>query len=318
MDGATLLREPFEPPVADGTIRTIDGEERIYHEGYWIKMYPVPEDTLEAKRRLIEALTRRLFNHTEHGLNIPGCRLAEARQAFQAETDPGRKRVKCAMYAGALFNRATDIFTRLVDLQSTGIEISPDNDLMRECGRCLEEALSLCRFVLHRAGGEGIDELWGEPFRAFCIPLEKFYASRYLKMGLAMQEIDRVADAMVVAFRPPMFAGIETPIRDFARAARVKVETMRTDPGIFDVWADLVTSGERLASFKPVGSRRNDEHEQRVASFGTQLICGGRDLIFHMARARVAMPKSAREFVERCKTFSATGIVTMVPIPLPS
>ena len=26
----------------------------------------------QAKRRLIEALTRRLFNHTEHGLNIPG------------------------------------------------------------------------------------------------------------------------------------------------------------------------------------------------------------------------------------------------------
>jgi len=318
MDGSSLRREPAGSPAADGTIRTIDGVERIHHEGYWIKMYPVPEDTLEAKRKLIDALTRRLFNHTEHGLNIPGCRLDEARRAFQAETDPGRKRVKCAMYAGALFNRATDIFTRLVDLQSTGVEISPNNDLMRECGRCLEEALALAGFVLHRSGGEGIDELWGEPFRAFSIPLEKFYASRYVKMGLAMQDIDRVADAMVGSLRPPMFGAIETPIRDFARAARVKVETMRTDPEIFDVWADLVTAGERLASFQPVLSRKSDEHEQRVASFGTQIICGGRDLIFHMARARVAMPKSVGEFVERCKTYAATGIVTMVPIPLPA
>src|SRR3954465_3791524 len=288
MDLSPVGRGPAarEAEIPDGTVRVFRGVQRVHHEGYWVKMYPVPEDTLEAKRRLIEALTRRLFNHTEHGLNIPGWRLGEAKSAFQGETDPGKRRVKGAMYAGALFNRAADIFTSLVDLQSTGVAISPSNDLMRECGRCLEEALALCGSVLHRSGGEGIDELWGEPFRAFCIPLEKFYASRYVKMGLAMQDIDKVADAMVASLRPPMFGGIETPIRDFARAARVKVETMRTDPEIFDVWADLVTAGERLASFTPVLPARAEEHGQRVASFGTHLICNGRDLIFHIARAR--------------------------------
>ena len=110
---------------------------------------------------MLNQLWRAVF-HTEHGLNIPGHRMAEARRAYESETDAGRKRVKGAMYAGALFNRATNIFTRLVDLQSTGVEISASNDLMRECGRCLEEALSLCRLVLHRSGEEGIDELWGE------------------------------------------------------------------------------------------------------------------------------------------------------------
>ena len=174
--------------------------------------------------------------------------MAEARRAYESETDAGRKRVKGAMYAGALFNRATNIFTRLVDLQSTGVEISASNDLMRECGRCLEEALSLCRLVLHRSGEEGIDELWGEPFRAFCIPLEAFYASRYLKMAHAMRDIDAIADAMAATFAAPMFPGIEPMIRDFARAAREKVETLRTDPDIFDIWAELVTAGERLAS----------------------------------------------------------------------
>ncbi|MFL5388762.1 MAG: hypothetical protein ACJ79C_08545 [Myxococcales bacterium] len=320
MDFSPVGRGPAarEVDIPDGTVRVIRGVQRVHHEGYWVKMYPVPEDTLEAKRRLIEALTRRLFNHTEHGLNIPGCRVAEARKGFQGETDPGKRRVKGAMYAGALFNRAADIFTSLVDLQSTGVAISPSNDLMRECGRCLEEALSLCRYVLHRSGEEGIDELWGEPFRAFCIPLEEFYASRYVKMAQAMRDIDRIADAMVLAFRAPMFPGIEATVRDFARAARQKVETMRTDPEIFDVWADLVTAGERLASFEPVLSRRPDEHEERVASSGTHLICNGRDLIFHIARARVSMPKSARELIERCGTYAATGLVTMVPIPLPA
>ena len=45
--------------------------ERVLTIGHWIKTYPVPRRLrLEAKKKLIEALTRRLFNHTEHGLNI--------------------------------------------------------------------------------------------------------------------------------------------------------------------------------------------------------------------------------------------------------
>jgi len=313
----TLFAAGADPPAA-GTVRVIDGQRRIHHEGYWVKMYPVPADTLRAKKDLIEALTRRLFNHTEHGLNIPGHRLGEARRAYDEETDPGRKRVKGAMYAGALFNRATTIFTRLVDLQSTGVEISPSNDLMRECGCCLQESLFFCRLVMHRSGEEGIDELWGEPFRAFCMPLEAFYASRYLKMAQAMRDIDLIADAMVRTFDTIMFPGIEPVVRWFARAARIKVETLRTDPEIFDVWAELVTAGERLASFTPVLSAPDDEHEHRLGSFGTQLICNGRDFIFHVSRARVSMPKSTREFVDRCATYAATGRITMVPIPLPA
>jgi hypothetical protein len=132
-----------------------------------------------------------------------------------------------------------------------------------------------------------------------------------------MRDIDRIADAMVATFTAPMFPGIELVIRDFARAARKKVETLRTDPEIFDVWAELVTAGERLASFVPVLSA-GGEHEQRVASFGTHLIRNGRDLIFHITRARVSMPKSTREFVDRCATYAATGRITMVPIPLPA
>lgn len=73
------------------------------------------------------------------------------------------------MLAGALFNRAADIFLKLVELQTCGIEILSDNPLMRECGRCLLEAMELGKNVLHRSGEEGIDELWGgspsAPFR---------------------------------------------------------------------------------------------------------------------------------------------------------
>ncbi|HEY3254966.1 MAG TPA: hypothetical protein VGJ91_13495, partial [Polyangiaceae bacterium] len=98
--------------IPQGEQRVIEGQVRVYYDGYWIKKYDAPADTLLAKKRLIEALTHRLFNHVEYGLNVPGTRLTEARRAFLDETDQAKKRVKGGMLAGALFNRATDIFTK--------------------------------------------------------------------------------------------------------------------------------------------------------------------------------------------------------------
>ena len=80
-DTDSLEQSTLNTPPPDGTRRVFDGVERVFYEGYWIKTYPAPANSLEAKKRLIEALTRRLFNHTEHGLNIPGTRLAEARNS---------------------------------------------------------------------------------------------------------------------------------------------------------------------------------------------------------------------------------------------
>ena len=90
-----------------GTRQTIDGVDRVFYYGYWIKAYDPPANTLMAKKRRIEGLTRRLFNHVEHGLNIPGARLEAARAAYESEQNPQHKRVKGAMLAGSLFNRAT-------------------------------------------------------------------------------------------------------------------------------------------------------------------------------------------------------------------
>ncbi len=308
-----------EDKPAEGTRRIINAQERVFYDGYWIKTYPVPADSLDAKKRLIEALTRRLFNHTEHGLNIPGTRLAEARQHYEAETDPGRRRVKGAMLAGTLFNRATDIFRKLVELQGEGIEIRSDDALMRECGRCLIEAMELGRFVRHRSGEEGIDELWGEPFRAFSIPVEDFYESRYIKIGQSLRDIDRIADAMVSNFRQiPGFEEIEPAIREFADVAKVKTETLRTDPNIFDVWAETVTAAERLANFTPRPVAVPEKEGIRYSvSDGLQLIRNGRDLVLYIVRARTPMPKSTREYIERCESYLKTGLVPLLPAPLP-
>ncbi|MFM2056967.1 MAG: hypothetical protein RLY71_1352 [Pseudomonadota bacterium] len=313
----------LEDPPEEGSRRLFDQTERVFYSGYWIKTYPVPADSLQAKRNLIEALTRRLFNHTEYGLNVPGARLAEARASFDAETDPACRRVKGGMLAGALFNRATDIFRRLVELQVEGIEIREDYPLVRECGHCLIEAMELGRMVLHRSGEEGLDELWGEPFRAFSIPVEAFYESRYIKIGQCMGDIDTLAAAMVANFAPiPVFAQIERPVLEFTTAARIKTETLRTDPDVFDVWSRFVTTGERLANFTPAmpgsGDTRMAGRRSHSISDGLELIRRGRDLIFYIARARTPMPKSTREYIERCEFYRQHGRVPALSVPLPA
>jgi hypothetical protein len=37
------------PP--EGTRRVIDDEERVLYDGYWIKTYPVPADSLQGRNR---------------------------------------------------------------------------------------------------------------------------------------------------------------------------------------------------------------------------------------------------------------------------
>jgi hypothetical protein len=294
----------MDQPVSLGTERIIDGQRRVYYYGYWVKAYEVPADTLLAKKRLIEALTRRLFSHVEHGLNVPGHRLGEARRAFDGETDPQRRRVKGAMLAGALFNRATGIFTKLVEIQALGIKVDSDNALMHECGHHLQEALELAGMVLHRSGEEGLDELWGEPFKAFLFPIEDFYKSRYVKIAQTMEAIDRICDELIKTFASTSaFAGIADLVRDFALAARTKSETLSTDPEVFEVWTSFVVAGEKISAFQPALPQGASRAELQRAADATELIRQAKDLVSHVTRARVPMPKTTREFIDHLERF---------------
>ena len=305
--------------VPNGTRRDIGGNPHVFYDGYWIKYYEPPADSLDAKKRLIEALTRRLFNHVEHGINIPGVRLDEARRAYERETDPERKRVTGAMLAGALFNRAADIFTKVVELQSVGVAIAPDDALLYECGQCLLEALELGRMVRHRNGDECLDELWGEPFKAFSIPVEDFYESRYLKIAQTMRDIDRIADAMVETLvGEGLFPGIEPRIRELADAARHKCEILRTDPVIFEVWPAFVVAGERLGRLEPKLPQRSTVDQKRRGVLACGLINDGVSLLQHIARARVPMTKSTREYLERCHRFHLDAKRAAYPSRRPS
>ncbi len=289
---------------ANGDRRLTGGNEYVYYDGYWIRYYAPLDDSLSNRKRLIDSLTRRAFHHTEAGINTPGRSLDAARAAWESETDPARKRVNAAMLAGALFNRATDLFTTIVDLAELGVQVSENNELMRECSDCFQEALELGQQVRHRSGCEGIDEVWGEPFKAFTMPIPDFYESRFVKIAQSMRDIDRIADNMIEIFcELDAFAGLHDLIVDYATAARQIAETMKKDPVIFEVWPNFVSLGEQLDAFRPEVAVDAPQINRMRIAYGRDLIQEGRRLISYIASARVPMPLSTQTYIDKCRRY---------------
>lgn len=287
-----------------GTRRIIADKECVFYDGYWIRYYPTPENTLANRKKLIDDLTKRAFHHTESGINTPGERLEEAREAYEREHDPARKRVNGAMLAGALFNRASDIFNAIVDLEAKGVKVNTDNELMVRCGDCFKEALELGKLVKHYSGHEGIDELWGEPFKAFSHPLDQLFESRYLKIAQSMKDIDRITTHLVNSFTDDEIFGPAVPyIRNYCRAAKQQIELIKQDKALFTVWPEFVASREQVEAFVNQLPVPTSTDKQQHIDQGVKLITAGIQLITYLSGARVPMPKSTGAFLEQCQFF---------------
>ncbi len=290
--------------VENGTIREIDGEDRIYYDGYWIRYYDVPNN-LAYKKQLIDQLTRRVFHHAEAGINTPGERLEEVRSAYEAEQDQSRRRVLAAMLAGALMNRGSDILTHMVELEQIGVGVGPENPLIKECGRCFMGALEYGKYIRPVTSKEGLDELWGEPFKAFTMPMEQFLESRYIKIAQAMSEIDAIASKLEGTFgQSDMFSALLPTITDLAESAKLATETMRSDNQIIDIWPRFVGASDRIAAARPAMPPGYTRRETTLGRRGIELIRKGCELIVALANIRIPMPKSSGDFLKECDDFA--------------
>ena len=289
--------------VANGTIREIDGQERIYYDGYWIRYYDVPNN-LAYKQSLIDQLTRRVFHHVETGINTPGSKLEEVRRRYEAEENSSRKRVLAAMLAGALLNRGSDILTHVVELEQMGVSIKPDNELLKECGLCFMGALEYGKYIRVKHGREGLEELWGEPFKAFTRPVEQFLESRYIKIAQAMREIDELTDKMNEVFAgSPMFGNLVKLIEELAVSAKNTMETLRSDPAIIEIWPRFVSASEQVADCKPSLSEDASRREHALGKRGIDVFhrCG--TLIEDLTNYRIPMPKTTQTLIQDCDQF---------------
>ena len=291
----------------NGTIREHNGKICVYTDGYWLRYYAPPPNTMAEKRELIYSLRRRVFHHTEEGINSPGWRMEISRKYYETETDPARKRVKAAMLAGSLFNRATDIFTSVVDLEEKGIHVDDTNQLVRQCEACFMEALELGKEVRHFSGEEGVDELWGEPFKAFSMPIDKFFESRYIKLAQTFATIDCVVDRMVSVFeKVDGFDDVLPLLEELRDVSKTEVETMRRDEAIYEVWPRYVTAKENIMSFKPCGLS-NQENGLRYWEDGLRLLHMGKDVVSYLSGVRVPMPVTTANYMANCDLFEKNG-----------
>ncbi len=288
----------------NGQIRQINNVDHIYFDGYWIRYYEPPEDSLPEKKKLLDALTRRTFHHTEPGINTPGDKLDEVRQAYERETNEQRKRVNAAMLAGALFNRATDIFTTIVDLEERGIHIADDDDLMCQCSSCLSEALSLSGNVKHHSGEEGVDELWGEPVKVFTMSIADYYCSRYRKIAQAMREIDEIGLTMEQSICClEWFTGSRELVEDFILIAKNESEVLRSDPDYLTIWPEFVVDGEKILNFRANIPATASTSLERHIKHGTKLLQTGKELITWISNVRVPMPVSSAHYLQKCANY---------------
>ena len=302
--------DPLKPDNSElnaadnGVVSLIDGKLCVRYDGYWIRYYEVPMNEDKARKELIDTLTKRVFHHTEPGINTPGRKLSEARAAYDRAVDPVKKRVNAAMLAGALLNRGSDIFGVIINLRQRGIEVTTDNELFLECESCFIEAMDLGKQVKHYSGEEGLDELWGEPLKAFSMPVAEFYESRYIKIAQTMRAVDRIAENLVSVFAGiDGFNGVENLTRNYAEAAKKEIETMKTDAVIFDVWPDFVAAGDALWGFVP--AEQADSLPEALIEQASSLVKEGKKLIEWVAFARVPMPKTTQNFINKCSDYAA-------------
>lgn len=187
-----------------------------------------------------------------------------------------------------------------------GVKVSDTNELMRECTDCFEEALSLGKQVKHHSGCEGIDEVWGEPFKAFTLSPTEFYESRFIKIAQSMRDIDRIGNCMVETFcSSNLFADARVSIMAYTAVAKRVAETMKKDPIIFQIWPEFVALAEALNTFQPDLPADVKQITRMKTHEGMALLHDGKRLVGYIAGARVPMPKGTREYIAKCQEYQA-------------
>ena len=288
----------------NGTEREIEGKPCMFYDGYWIRSYHLHKDSFADKKQMIDQLTRRVFHHVEQGINTPSNRLDQIRAIYEAEDDMAKKRVKGAMLAGALLNRGRYILTVIVELEEAGVKIESSNELLRQCGSCFLEALELGKNIKLADGGEGIDELWGEPFKVFTMPIEKFFQTRYIKIAQTMSEIDQVSKAAgKVIDQFEVYGDMKDKLVELTDSTKLACETIRSDPVIFDVWPRYIAAKEAYEEYMVnfLAGKKSREYLEFLDAY--RLIKEGGALLVKLATLRVPLPNSVQNFSQRCNEF---------------
>ena len=121
-----------------------------------------------------------------------------------------------------------------------------------------------------------------------------------------MKNIDDIAFYMVTCFdQDQRFGGITELILEYAEVAKRKCQTLRTDPDVFDEWANFVVAGEAITTFEPNLPTTPTPEQIYQAGDASRLLVNGVKLIAFVTRARTPMPKSSEMYRAECTRYCA-------------
>jgi hypothetical protein len=122
---------------------------------------------------------------------------------------------------------------------------------------------------------------------------------------MTMRAIDSVGEALLatIAVLSP-FVTLSPVVDDFVRTAKLKTETLRTDPEVFEVWSSFVVASEILCGFQPIALGGPGSVDSQVCGQFSELLREGSAIVSSMARARVPMPKTTQAFLDRCEALA--------------
>ena len=98
-----------------------------------------------------------------------------------------------------------------------------------------------------------------------------------------------------------MFKQIPQLFQTYSQAAKLQIETMKSDRSFFDVWPAFVSTREKLEEFEPEMPPNETPADQHRIRKGVKLVREGTALITYLSEARVPMPKSTYQFLLRCE-----------------
>ena len=290
-------------PFRSAPKRTIDGQERVHYYGYWVKTYPVPADTLYAKKELIAALTRRLFNHTETPVERAGYsprRSAPRLLRGNGSTAPPRQgRDAGGRVVQPCHGHLHPSWWRSRRSASRSCPTMPSCSSAGNICRKHWNSASWCCTV---AAKKASTSCGASPSRRSCCP------SRISTRAATSRSRKRCGTSTVSPTLVTTFVDL-TPSPASRRAVGVRAggEDQERDPAHRFGHLRRMDHVRRVRR-APVRVRAELVREaaprahQEVAD-ARRLIAQGKDLITYITRARVPMPKSTREFIERCERF---------------
>jgi hypothetical protein len=125
-----------------------------------------------------------------------------------------------------------------------------------------------------------------------------------VKIAMTMKNIDQMAEFMADCMKgDPRFPGLDQLILNYAKTARRKCETLRTDDDIYDVWSDFVVAGEAITDFVPDTNAVTSGEPMVDALDVKHMLKAGVRLISFITRARTPMPVSTQNYLNECAQY---------------